>query len=119
MPVPACRAPGISFQHITFRYPGNNRVALSDFNLTIPGGQIVAVVGANGAGKSTLIKLLCRLYDPEAGRIEVAGVDLRLMRLDELRRIITVMFQQPVHYSATVTENICMDGEGSDEDSGG
>ncbi|MCB0212804.1 MAG: ABC transporter ATP-binding protein, partial [Anaerolineae bacterium] len=60
---------GVRFQGVTFRYPGSRRLALQDFNLTVPAGQIAAVVGPNGAGKSTLIKLLCRFYDPEAGSI--------------------------------------------------
>jgi ATP-binding cassette subfamily B protein len=97
---------GIRFRQVTFRYPGSERVALRDFNLTIPAGQVAALVGPNGAGKSTLIKLLCRLYDPDAGRIEVDGIDLKSLEIAKLRRLIAVLFQQPVHYSATVSENI-------------
>jgi ATP-binding cassette subfamily B protein len=58
---------GIEFRHVTFRYPGSERTALRDFNLFVPAGKIVAIVGANGAGKTTLLKLLCRFYDPEVG----------------------------------------------------
>jgi ATP-binding cassette, subfamily B, bacterial len=101
---------GIRFHQVTFRYPGSERVALHDFNLTIPAGQVAALVGPNGAGKSTLIKLLCRLYDPDAGRIELDGIDLKAMELAELRRRIAVLFQLPVHYSATVAENIALGG---------
>ncbi len=101
---------GIGLHQITFRYPGSERVALDDFSLTIPAGQIAALVGPNGAGKSTLIKLLCRLYDPDAGRIEVDGVDLKQLEIAHLRRLFTVLFQQPVHYSATVAENIALGG---------
>lgn len=96
----------IEFDQVTFRYPGSERAALDGFNLTIPAGQITAIVGLNGAGKTTLIKLLCRLYDPDAGSIKIDGVDLRQMELAMLRRAITVLFQQPVHYNATVAENI-------------
>jgi ATP-binding cassette subfamily B protein len=64
------------------------------------------IVGDNGAGKSTLIKLLCRLYDPQAGRITWQGVDLRQLPLAELRRQVTVLFQEPMHYHASVSENI-------------
>jgi ATP-binding cassette subfamily B protein len=99
---------GIRFHQVTFRYPGSERVALHDFNLTIPAGQVVALVGANGAGKSTLIKLLCRLYDPDVGRIELDGIDLRDFEIAKLRCLIAVLFQQPVHYSATVAENIAL-----------
>src|SRR5262249_57173958 len=72
----------IHFEQITFRYPGSERIALQDFTLTIPAGQVVAIVGANGAGKSTLVKLLCRFYDPEAGQITLDGIDLRDMSLE-------------------------------------
>ncbi len=65
-------------------------------------------MGKNGAGKSTLIKLLCRLYDPDSGRIELDGVDLRTASPDDLRRLITVLFQEPVHYNATVAGNIAL-----------
>jgi ATP-binding cassette subfamily B protein len=72
----------------------------------VPAGQIVAIVGPNGAGKSTLIKLLCRFYDPEDGRIELDNTDLKEIPTQHLRRLITVLFQQPVHYNVTVKENI-------------
>ncbi len=96
----------IRFVDVTFRYPGSLRIALDRFSLTIPAGRMVAIVGANGAGKSTLLKLLCRFYDPEVGRIEIDGVDIRKLPLEDLRRRITVLFQQPVHYNDTVAENI-------------
>jgi ATP-binding cassette subfamily B protein len=99
---------GIRFQNVVFRYPGSERLALQDFNLSVSAGQVVAIVGANGAGKSTLIKLLCRFYDPDAGRIEVDGVDLRELALADLRRLITVLFQLPVPYHATVGQNIAL-----------
>jgi ATP-binding cassette subfamily B protein len=76
------------------------------FDLAIPAGKIVTIVGPNGAGKSTLVKLLCRFYDPEEGSIELDGQDLRGFLLEDLRRQIAVLFQEPVHYSATVAENI-------------
>jgi ATP-binding cassette subfamily B protein len=98
----------ITFENVSFQYPGSDRLALRDFNLQLPAGRIIAIVGANGAGKSTLIKLLCRLYDPEQGRICFDGIDLRKIPLDELRRAVTVLFQQPVHYNATVAENISL-----------
>ncbi|MGO9305993.1 MAG: ABC transporter ATP-binding protein, partial [Candidatus Korobacteraceae bacterium] len=91
---------------VRFRYPGSPRPALENFDLEIRAGQIVAVVGSNGAGKSTLIKLLCRFYDPEAGRVSLDGIDLRALDIEELRSRITVLFQQPVHYNDTVRDNI-------------
>lgn len=97
---------GISFRDVTFAYPGSARPALRHFNLHVPAGQVAAVVGHNGAGKSTLLKLLCRLYDPQSGSIELDGIDLRDLRQAELRRLITVLFQSPVPYHATAAENI-------------
>lgn len=97
---------GIRFQHVTFRYPGSDRVSLRDFNLTVPAGQVVAIVGANGAGKSTLAKLLCRFHDPELGQITVDGIDIRNLPLNEYRRMISVLFQMPVAYQATAAQNI-------------
>jgi ATP-binding cassette subfamily B protein len=107
-PVPHAMTQGIRFDQIAFRYPGSERRALENFNLLIPAGQLVALVGPNGAGKSTLVKLLCRFYDPEAGRIALDGIDLRDLALAELRSRITVLFQTPVHYNATVSENIAL-----------
>ncbi len=107
LPVPLLQK-GIDFQHVTFRYPGSNRAALQDFNLTIPAGQVVAIVGDNGAGKSTLIKLLCRFYDPDAGRIELDGINIRDLSIAEFRRIITVLFQSPIPYHTTAAQNITL-----------
>ncbi|MDA2927264.1 ABC transporter ATP-binding protein/permease [Acidobacteria bacterium AH-259-G07] len=104
MPAPLMK--GIGFHGVTFRYPDSERLALRDFNLFIPAGKTVAIVGGNGAGKSTLIKLICRLYDPDDGQIELDGIDLRDLSLQELRGKIAVLLQEPVHYHETVAENI-------------
>jgi ATP-binding cassette subfamily B protein len=104
--VPAKLKQSIGFRHITFRYPGSETAVLEDFNLTIPAGKIVAIVGDNGAGKSTLIKLLCRFYDPEAGGIELDGIDIRNFTIEDLRRQFTVLFQFPITYQLTVAQNI-------------
>jgi ATP-binding cassette subfamily B protein len=105
-PAPPTVRSGIRLEHVRFRYPGNARPVIDDFDLEIPAGYRVAVVGPNGAGKSTLIKLLCRFYDPEAGRVTLDGTDLRNLDIHELRSRITVLFQQPVHYNDTARENI-------------
>jgi ATP-binding cassette subfamily B protein len=99
---------GIEFKDITFYYPQSERPALSSFNLTIPAGKVVAIVGANGAGKSTLFKLLCRFYDPVKGSIEIDGTDIRDLSIADLWRQLTVLFQQPLNYHATVAESIAM-----------
>jgi ATP-binding cassette, subfamily B, bacterial len=96
----------ISFVDVSFSYPQSERKVLEDFRLTIPAGQIAALVGPNGAGKTTLIKLLCRFYDPARGRIEIDGVDLRDLPVQHLHRLITVLFQRPVHYNTTIHENV-------------
>jgi ATP-binding cassette subfamily B protein len=96
----------IRFERVCFTYPGGFHRALDGFDLEIPQGKIVALVGPNGAGKSTLIKLVCRFYDPDEGRILLDGVDLRVFDQEALRRRIAVLFQEPVHYHATVHENI-------------
>lgn len=96
----------IRFEDVTFTYPGSERPALTSFDLTIPAGKIVAIVGENGAGKSTFIKLLCRFYDPTSGRITVDGRDIRSFAQEDLRRHISVMFQVPMKYQMTAERNI-------------
>ncbi len=108
VPFPTPIRQGIRFEGITFRYPGAERPALDAFDLELPAGQITAIVGENGVGKSTLIKLLCRFYDPEAGRITVDGIDLRDFDPWDLRRHLSVMFQFPVRYQMTARENITL-----------
>lgn len=106
----------IRFENVTFRYPGSSRVALRDFHLTIPAGSFVAIVGPNGAGKSTLLKLLCRFYDPEGGRVEIDGSDIRDLAPAALRSMITVLFQEPVHYTDSVADNIAVGSRSSGND---
>jgi ATP-binding cassette subfamily B protein len=105
-PAPGVLQQGIHFNNITFYYPDSDRAALTQFELFIPAGQTVALVGANGAGKTTLLKLLCRFYDPQEGNIQLDGVDLRSLATPDLRRMLTVMFQKPVPYQATAINNI-------------
>ncbi len=97
---------GIEFKGVSFSYPDASGRALDDFTMTIPKGKIVAIVGPNGAGKSTLLKLLCRFYDPHDGEIEIDGLNVKEIAVEDLRRMITVLFQQPFHYNTTVQENI-------------
>ena len=106
VPTPAALETGLELKNVTFRYPGSERTALENFDLQIPAGKTTAIVGANGAGKSTLTKLICRLYDPDEGYITLDGVDLRQFAIEEFRRQITVLFQQPQKYNATANENI-------------
>jgi len=84
---------GISFDHVSFRYPGTERLVLDDISLQLPAGAVVAVVGENGAGKSTLVKLLARMYLPTSGRIMVDGLDLAEIKTDEWRSRLAGAFQ--------------------------
>ena len=105
-PVPRPMRTGIAFDHVSFRYPPGGRRVLNDINLGIRPGEHVAFVGANGAGKTTLVKLLCRLYDPDEGRITLDGVDLRDFETAALRREIGVIFQDYARYNVTGRENV-------------
>jgi ABC-type multidrug transport system fused ATPase/permease subunit len=80
--------------------------ALHDISFTVEPGQTVAIVGATGAGKSTLIQLVPRFYDPDSGDVFLDGVNLRELRLDELRRAVGIVFQETFLFSATVAANI-------------
>ncbi len=115
--VPAKFARGISFDRVSFRYPGEREAVLKDISFTIGAGEVVALVGANGAGKSTLVKLLCRLYDPQQGSIKMEGVDLPRFKIKELRKQISVVFQDYAQYFLTVKENIRLGDTDIAEDS--
>jgi ATP-binding cassette subfamily B protein len=96
----------IRFEEVSFHYPDNGHYVLKNFNLTIPAGQVMALVGENGAGKSTVVKLLCRFYDPVHGRVTIDNMDLREIDPPQLWQSITVLFQEPVRYNASVRQNI-------------
>lgn len=97
---------GIAFENVKFQYPGGTRKVLENINLTIKPGEHVALVGGNGAGKTTLVKLLCRLYDPAEGRITFDGIDLRDLKITDLRKETSVVLQDFVRYHFTARENI-------------
>ncbi|HEV8189334.1 MAG TPA: ABC transporter ATP-binding protein [Pyrinomonadaceae bacterium] len=99
-------APTIALNNVSFAYPDASTNALDNFTLSIPSGKIIALVGPNGAGKSTLLKLLCRFYDPNEGSITIDNQNIKDIPTDDLRRLITVLFQQPFHYNTTVRDNI-------------
>lgn len=90
---PVRLADGITLEHLSFAYPGTERLVLDDVNLRIPAGTVVAIVGENGAGKSTLVKLLCKLYEPTAGRILVDGQDLSRIKVAQWRERLAGAFQ--------------------------
>ena len=97
----------IRFSDVTFAYPAApSRAVLRGLDLTIPAGSSLAIVGQNGAGKTTLAKLLCRLYDPQSGSIEVDGVDLKELDLSSWRQRVTAVFQDFVRFELSLRENV-------------
>jgi ABC-type multidrug transport system fused ATPase/permease subunit len=99
----------IRFRNLTFAYPGGAPV-LQGFDLTIPAGSSLAIVGQNGAGKTTLAKLLCRLYDPQSGAIEIDGVDVRELDLRSWRSRLTAVFQDFIRFQLSLRDNVAPGG---------
>jgi ABC-type multidrug transport system fused ATPase/permease subunit len=108
-PAPGPGAPELRFRDLTFGYPSGEPV-LRDLDLTVPAGSSLAIVGQNGAGKTTLAKLLCRLYDPSAGAVEVDGVDLRSVDVDAWRRRVTAVFQDFIRFELPLRDNVAPGG---------
>jgi ATP-binding cassette subfamily B protein len=96
----------IAAENMSFTYPGSDRPALQDITLHIRRGEKVAIVGPNGSGKTTLVKLLCRLYDPDAGRITVNGSDAVSVDPDSYRGLFSVVFQNFMLYYLSAGDNI-------------
>jgi ATP-binding cassette subfamily B protein len=97
----------VRFRDVTFAYPAApDRPVLDRLDLEIPAGTSLAIVGQNGAGKTTLAKLLCRLYDPQSGAIEVDGADLKDLDLESWRQRVTAVFQDFVRFELTLRENV-------------
>ena len=103
----------IRLRDVTFGYTGDKPV-LDHFDLTIPAGSSIAIVGQNGAGKTTLAKLLCRLYDPQTGAIEIDGVDVREFDLASWRARITAVFQDFMRLELPLRENVAPSGAPDD-----
>ena len=95
----------VHFEHVGFGYD-NGVAVLDDFDLLIEAGTSVAIVGATGSGKSTLARLLIRFYDVQQGAIRVDGVDVRDLRLGDLRRAVSIVFEDTFLFSDTVGANI-------------
>jgi ABC-type multidrug transport system fused ATPase/permease subunit len=104
----------IRFRDVTFAYPQADRPVLDGLDLTIPAGSSLAIVGQNGAGKTTLAKLLCRLYDPQAGTIEVDGVDLRAFDVEAWRSRVTAVFQDFIRFELPLRDNVAPGGGDDD-----
>jgi ABC-type multidrug transport system fused ATPase/permease subunit len=104
-PADGLPARDIRFHDVTFGYPGGPPV-VEHFDLTIAAGTSLAIVGQNGAGKTTLAKLLCRLYDPQSGAIEIDGIDLRELSLESWRTRVTAVFQDFTRFELSLADNV-------------
>src|SRR4051794_28353757 len=100
----------VRFRDVTFSYDTSNRPVLDHFDLTIPAGSSMAIVGVNGAGKTTLAKLLCRLYDPQGGTLEVDGIDVRDLDVEAYRARVAAVFQDFVRYELPLRDNVAPRG---------
>ncbi|HET8682861.1 MAG TPA: ABC transporter ATP-binding protein [Micromonosporaceae bacterium] len=105
-PVPDRLTRGIRLEHVSFAYPGTDRLVLRDVSVELPAGAVVAIVGENGAGKSTLVKLLGKLYEPTSGRILVDGVDLARMPAPEWRARLAGAFQDFFRFELRARQSV-------------
>jgi ABC-type multidrug transport system fused ATPase/permease subunit len=99
---------------VAFSYQTGTEAVLEGFDLVIPAGTSLAIVGQNGAGKTTIAKLLCRLYDPDQGAIEVDGCDLRSLDLEEWRSRLAAVFQDFIRFALPLRDNVAPRGAGDD-----
>lgn len=107
LPIPETLDEGLRLEGVSFAYPQTDRgEALSEIDLHLPPGKLVALVGENGSGKTTLIKQMTRLYDPDRGRVTLDGIDVRQFDPVAYRRLFSVIFQDFAKYAASAEENI-------------
>ena len=96
----------VSFEHVTFTYPNDDKPTLKDISFEIEAGQMIGVVGATGAGKSTLAQLIPRLFDPQEGQIKIGGQDIKSINRSNLRETVSIVLQKAILFSGTVASNI-------------
>jgi ATP-binding cassette subfamily B protein len=104
--VPTALNKKIAIDNLSFTYPGNNFRTISNVSFEIKKGEIIALVGPNGAGKSTLVRLLCRLYDPDSGKVIYDDTDIRNFDPEKYRKYFSVVFQDFMLYNLSAGENI-------------
>ena len=105
----------LRFDNVSFCYPGTNKYALKDINISVKSGERIALVGLNGSGKSTIIKLICRLYQPTKGEILLNGVDINKYDIKEYYRNLSVLLQDFKTIALTIRENLVFGAEASEE----
>ena len=105
LPFPT-RVDEVSFDDVTFSYPDMKQPVLSHFSLTARRGEVTLIEGENGRGKTTMLKLMLRLYDPQQGAVRINGIDIRRFDVAELRKGISVIFQDYVQFFFTARQNI-------------
>ncbi|KAH7884022.1 P-loop containing nucleoside triphosphate hydrolase protein [Phlebopus sp. FC_14] len=98
----------VEFRNVSFRYPGAEKYALHNVSFKINAGQLCVIVGVNGSGKSTILKLISRIYDPTEGTIYIDDQDIKSFKLDDLRRAMSILFQDYTHFPLSIKENIAL-----------
>ncbi|MFD1432299.1 ABC transporter ATP-binding protein [Lacticaseibacillus yichunensis] len=96
----------ITFDHVTFTYPGDAAPTLKDVSFSVKAGQMVGIVGATGSGKTTLAQLIARLYDPDTGTVRIGGVDVRDLPEKTIRNTVAYVLQRSTLFSGTIAGNL-------------
>lgn len=96
----------ISFEHVSFTYPGDAQPTLKDVSFNVAAGAMLGIVGATGSGKTTLAQLIARLYDPDSGQIKIGGVDVRQIPEQTLRKTVAYVLQRSTLFSGTISGNL-------------
>ena len=110
------KAPQLRFEHVTMRYEQTQQPALEDVNFVLPPGRHLCVMGPSGSGRSTVAKLSCRLYDPIEGAVLMDGVDLRHLRIADVRQLVGFVPQEPIIFSGSIDQNIRYGSELADQE---
>ena len=116
IPFPEPFRPTVEFDHVSFRYEGAEEYVLDDISFRVEAGQVVGIIGTTGSGKSTLVNLIPRFYDPTEGTVYIGGIDIRRVRLQDLRARIGYVPQQSNLFSGTVESNLRYADEDADEE---